>query len=395
MPEQHAPAAPVLFEERQTAGGQRIAIATLNAEKSLNALSLDMIRVLRPKLAQWSTDEHIACVVMRGAGEKAFCAGGDVRSLQQSILAHRGKVAPNPDAQAFFGEEYRLDFDIHTYRKPILVWGSGIVMGGGLGLLAGASHRVVTETSRIAMPEISIGLFADVGGSWFLPRMPHRAGLFLALTGAGINGADACYVGLADYFIRSTDYAALLQRFHTAAWSASDDGNRGILARQLRALARDAASIKPTSNVQLHADEIEQLTDASTLNEVAALIAGYAGDDPWMKKAAATFAGGSPTTAALIWTLRQRAKHLGLADVFRLELIVALQCCEHPDFAEGVRALLVDKDNKPRWTPARLSDVTPDWINAHFAAPWPIGGNAANPLDDLPSTVAWPRSQFQ
>jgi enoyl-CoA hydratase/carnithine racemase len=385
MPEPGVPAAPVLFEELQTAGRQRIAIATLNAEKSLNALSLDMIGALKPRLTQWAKDEHIACVVLRGAGEKAFCAGGDVRSLHQSILSYRGKVVPNPDAQAFFGEEYRLDFAIHTYRKPILVWGSGIVMGGGLGLLVGASHRVVTETSRIAMPEISIGLFPDVGGSWFLPRMPHRAGLFLALTGASINGADACYVGLADYFVRSTDYAALLQQLQAADWSANHDDNHALLARQLRAIAQDAASIKPESNVRLHADEIEQLTNASTLNEVAALITGYAGEDPWMKKAAATLASGSPTTAALIWALRRRARHLGLADVFRLELIVALQCCEHPDLAEGVRALLIDKDNKPRWTPARLSDVTPDWIEAHFAAPWSIGANAANPLDDLPS----------
>jgi enoyl-CoA hydratase/carnithine racemase len=375
--------APVLFEERQTVGGQRIAIATLNSPKSLNALSLGMIHALAPKLAEWATDDRIACVVLRGAGEKAFCAGGDVRAVHASILEHRGKVAPNPDALAFFSEEYGLDFAIHTCAKPILVWGSGIVMGGGLGLLAGASHRVVTETSRIAMPEISIGLFPDVGGSWFLQRMPQHTGLFLALTGASINGADACYVGLADYFVRSSDYSALLQRLDTADWSGSRDGNDVVLAHQLRALAGDAASIRPASNVRAHADEIEQLTDAPTLNEVVARITGYSGDDSWMKKAAATLKHGSPTTAALIWALRQRAKYLGLADVFRLELIVALQCCEHPDFSEGVRALLVDKENQPRWTPARLQDVTPEWVEAHFASPWWEGSSEPHPLRDL------------
>ncbi len=385
MAEHDIPPAPVLFEERPTSGGRRIAIATLNAEKSLNALTLGMVRALTPKLTQWAQDERIVCVVLRGAGEKALCAGGDVRSLRESILAHRGKVVPNPYAQAFFSEEYRLDFQIHTYRKPILVWGSGIVMGGGLGLLAGASHRVVTETSRIAMPEISIGLFPDVGGSWFLARMPHRAGLFLALTGASINGADACYLGLADYFLRAGDYAALLQRIDSADWSGDSETDGAVLSRQLHALANDALSARPPSNVRLHADEIVQLTDAPTLAEVTALITGYAGEANWMKKAAATLAGGSPTTAALIWALRQRAKHLGLADVFRLELIVALQCCEHSDFAEGVRAVLIDKDNKPQWAPLRQQDVTPDWIEEHFAAPWSAWANEVNPLDDLSS----------
>jgi enoyl-CoA hydratase/carnithine racemase len=231
------------------------------------------------------------------------------------------------------------------------------------------------------MPEISIGLFPDVGGSWFLSRMPHRAGLFLALTGASLNGADACYLGLGDYFLRSTDYDGLLQQLNAADWSGSSDDHRAIVARLLRGLAREAVAIMPASNVRLHADEIEQLTDAPTLAEVVALITGYSGDDAWMQRAATTLRQGSPTTAALIWTLRQRAKYLGLADVFRLELIAALQCCEHPDFPEGVRALLVDKDNKPKWTPARLDEVTPDWVDAHFTAPWPEG--ARHPLNDL------------
>ena len=383
--------APVLFEERRTSSGQHVAIATLNAEKSLNALTLDMVRALSSKLTQWAQDERIACVVLRGAGEKALCAGGDVRSLRESILAHRGKVAPNPYAQAFFSEEYRLDFQIHTYRKPILVWGSGIVMGGGLGLLAGASHRVVTETSRVAMPEISIGLFPDVGGSWFLPRMPHRAGLFLALTGASINGADASYLGLADCFLRASDYAVVLKRLDAGDWSNDSDANHAVLSRLLHALAGDAVSIRPPSNVRLHADEIAQLTDAPTLAEVVTRITGYTGDAAWMKKAAATLAGGSPTTAALIWTLRQRARHLSLADVFRLELVVALQCCEHPDFAEGVRVVLIDKDNRPQWTPARLQDVTPGWVEEHFAAPWSAWANEANPLDSLGRTTSLDR----
>ncbi|MFI4981145.1 MAG: enoyl-CoA hydratase/isomerase family protein, partial [Nevskiales bacterium] len=312
----------------------------------------------------------------------AFCAGGDVRSLREAILAHQAP-APNPLAEAFFSEEYRLDYRIHTYPKPILVWGGGIVMGGGLGLLAGASHRVVTETSRIAMPEIGIGLYPDVGGSWFLRHMPGRTGLFLALTGAALNGHDALAVGLADFFLRAADRGALMERLGTVAWTDAPGANHAALSRALRQFAGNALELRPVSNVRTHAEAIERLTDGDTLAEVVSLITGYRGEDAWLGKAAATLAGGSPTSAALIWAIWQRARHMSLAEAFRMELIVSLQCCEHPDFAEGVRALLVDKDNQPRWTPATLAEVSDAWIAQHFAAPWSPWANQAHPLADL------------
>ncbi|HVW69399.1 MAG TPA: enoyl-CoA hydratase/isomerase family protein [Steroidobacteraceae bacterium] len=373
----------VLFREQETAGGARIGFAQLNAERALNALSLDMIRLLDPRLRRWAADPSIACVVLHGAGAKAFCAGGDVRFLRDAILAQHDTAAPNPQAQAFFAEEYRLDFRIHTYPKPILVWGSGIVMGGGLGLLAGASHRVVTETSRIAMPEITIGLYPDVGGSWFLRRMPGRTGLFLGLTGAPLNGSDALEVGLADFFLRSADQQRLFEQLALERWSERSEDNRGVLSGVLRRLAAEATAVRPTSNVQTHAALIQQLTDGDSLAEVVASITGYAGEDTWLEKAAASLAAGSPSSAALVWELWHRARHLSLAEVFRLELIVSLQCCAHPDFAEGVRALLVDKDNQPRWTPPTLAGVTPQWVEEHFAAPWSVWANEAHPLADL------------
>jgi enoyl-CoA hydratase/carnithine racemase len=373
----------VLFRERETASGQRIGFAQLNLEKALNALNLDMIRLLDPQLRRWAADPGIACVVLHGAGSKAFCAGGDVRFLRDAILAHKDTPAPNPQAQAFFAEEYRLDYRVHTYAKPILVWGSGIVMGGGLGLLAGASHRVVTETSRIAMPEIGIGLYPDVGGSWFLRRMPGRTGLFLALTGASLNAADALELDLADFFLRAADQEPLFEELALAQWSGRPEDDRAVLSQVLRRFAREAAAARPVSNVQAHADAIASLTGGDSLAEIVAAITGYSGSDPWLKKAAASLAAGSPTSAALMWELWHRAKHLGLADVFRLELIVSLQCCEHPDFAEGVRALLVDKDNQPRWSPATLAGITSAWVSEHFAAPWSAWLNESHPLADL------------
>ena len=193
---------PVLFETLIAENGCQIGVITLNAEKTLNALSLDMIDLMAEQLALWSTDDNIALVLMQAAGEKAFCAGGDLQNLYQSMLTHHASVdkddvRANQYACDFFNREYRLDYLIHTYPKPILCWGHGIVMGGGIGLMAGASHRVVTEKSRLAMPEIGIGLFPDVGGSYFLNRMPGKLGLFLALTGAMVNAADAKFTKLA------------------------------------------------------------------------------------------------------------------------------------------------------------------------------------------------------
>jgi enoyl-CoA hydratase/carnithine racemase len=343
MADSNGAPAPVLFDELPAGGGMRLGVAQLNAEKALNALNLAMIRALAPQLRAWAEDPAIACVVLHGAGDKAFCAGGDVRFLRDAIIAEKGP-GPNQQAQAFFSEEYRLDYLIHTYPKPVLLWGGGIVMGGGLGLMAGASHRVVTETSRIAMPEVGIGLYPDVGGSWFLPRMPGRAGLFLALTGAALNGHDALKLGLADHFLKAGERQALFEQLAGTGWSKAAADNHPILSMVLRSFADRAAEALPASNVAAHAGAIQHLTEGDSLAEVHARITGYQGDDAWLKRAASTLAGGSPTSAALIWEIQRRAKHMSLADVFRMELIVSLGCCAHPDFAEGVRALLVDKD---------------------------------------------------
>jgi enoyl-CoA hydratase/carnithine racemase len=372
----------VLIREAGTTSGHRIGIATLNVEKALNSLTLDMIRALDAAMVKWADDPKVVCVVLDGTGSRAFCAGADVRSLRAAILAHRGP-GPVPQAAAFFGEEYRLDYRIHTYPKSVLVWGTGIVMGGGLGLLVGASHRVVTETSRIAMPEINIGLFPDAGGSWFLPRMPGRVGLFLGLTAAPLNGHDAMQVGLGDFFLRSTDRDAVMDGLAQVAWTDAAPANRLALSRMLRQFSARAADAKPESNVRKHADTIERLTDGDTLAEVVAGITGYQGEVAWLREAATALAGGSPTTLALIWELRQRARLMSLAEVFRVELIVALQCCEHPDFVEGVRARLVDKDNKASWTPATLGQMTDAWVAEHFSAPWESWRGRPHRLADL------------
>jgi enoyl-CoA hydratase/carnithine racemase len=365
-----AEAAPVLLEERDGLGGKRIGIATLDAPKSLHALTLPMIRTLDAALQRWAVDPAIACVVLQSSTDKAFCAGGDVRSLREALLAQPG-VVPNPPAQAFFSEEYRLDYRIHTYAKPVLVWGGGTVMGGGLGLMAGASHRIVTESTRIAMPEISIGLFPDVGGSWFLPRMPGRSGLFLGLTGAALNAHDALFTGLADYFLPQQSRAALLDALCEVDWAGPTTPKLAVDCA-LRQLAAPSEAL-PQSEVRTHFDTIQALTAARALDDVIAAISTYDGEAPWLQKAARALKGGAPSSAALTWQLQQAAPQLSLADVFRLELVAAVRCCAFGDFAEGVRALLVDKDNTPHWKP-----VSPDDIKAFLTPPWD-----SHPLADL------------
>jgi enoyl-CoA hydratase/carnithine racemase len=201
--------AAIEFEVLGAATGQ-VGRATLNVEATLNSLTLDMVDLLQAQLDNWAQDDSIAAVFVDAAGEKAFCAGGDVQALHASAVATPG--GPCEYAEDFFTREYRMNYSLHTYPKPLICWGHGIVMGGGLGVMAGCSHRIVTERTRIAMPEVTIALFPDVGGSWFLNHAPGSSGEFLALTGASINAADAIYIGLADRFIASEHKDAVLKQ---------------------------------------------------------------------------------------------------------------------------------------------------------------------------------------
>ncbi len=355
---------PVLFETLQTASGHRFGRATLNVPASLNALSLQMVDLLNPQLAAWAADPQIAGVVLDAAGEKAFCAGGDVVGLVKAIRALPSGQVP-PEARDFFEREYELDYRIHTFPKPFICWGHGIVMGGGIGLMAGASHRVATPRTRMAMPEISIGLYPDVGGSWLLPRLPGRSGAFLALTGAHINAADALFAGLADFLVSHEQHAAFLEAIAGAAWQGDADADAAQLSHLLERLGQGTPM--PDSPLRVHLDRINAVIGHDRLQDMAPRLAALAQDpDPWLAQAGNTFLKGSPTSAALGLELQRRAKHMSLAEVFELELKASVGCCAHPDFAEGVRALLIDKDKTPKWQPASLADVTPEWIEAHL-----------------------------
>ncbi len=366
----------VLFEELDCANGMRIGIATLNTPKTLNGLSLEMTRLLANKIEVWASDPKLAVLVLKGAGDKAFCAGGDLHALHHSMVDNQGRAAiENQHAGTFFAEEYALDYRLHTFPKPILVWGDGIVMGGGMGLMIGASHRIVTDTSRLAMPEISIGLFPDVGGTWMLNRLPGKTGLFLGLTGAQIGAADALFAGLADYHLTRNLWPALIEQLLTKAWVNSAQQSRlqndALLDDLLAGLASTpTVAIGP---LQQHLSLIQACCAGSDLNRiVTAVLALAEHTDPWLQRAAKTLAAGSPGSARLTFTLLKRVKHLSLADAYRVEWMAGLMCASHGDFQEGIRALLIDKDKQPKWNPAQLSDATEAWVEKFFTLPFAV-----------------------
>jgi enoyl-CoA hydratase/carnithine racemase len=364
-----------LFEELPTSHGKRIGVATLNSEKTLNSLSLDMAKLLDDKLSAWAKDPAIAMVILQGAGEKAFCAGGDLQLLYRAILEQRakgGEAARDPRgnafAEAFFQLEYRLDYDLHTYPKPYLCWGHGIVMGGGMGLMAGASHRVVTEVSRLAMPEVTIGLFPDVGASWLLNRTPGKTGLFLGLTGAQLKAADALFVGFADHVVAQADKQKVFEALLALEWTGERDQDDALLTDVLRANAHEPL---PPGPLREHFDLINDLCSRGSLPDIVEAILGLQTEDPWLQKAQHTLAAGAPGSARIAYELLRRTRLLSLADVFRIEHGVALQCAARGDFAEGIRALIVDKDRQPKWTHADIHGATREWAEAViFESPW-------------------------
>ena len=366
----------VLIQEHSCKSG-KIGHITLDVPKTLNSLTLDMVNAMQRALDAWVENPDIAIVLIDGAGQKAFCAGGDVQALRESSMGTPG--GPCVYAETFFTNEYRMNYTLHTYPKPILCWGGGIVMGGGLGILAGCALRVVTESTRIAMPEVTIALFPDVGGSWFLNRMPGQTGLFLGITGASINAGDALYTGLGNRYLNDAQRESVFEALIAQAWEADTGVNGDALRDLLAGFAEDISAPAPESSVARHRDLIEALCDADQILTVIARIkAQVDAVDPWLAKAAQGLAHGSPL--AVLWIARQLAetRHCSLAEVFQAEVQLGTNIMRHPEFAEGVRALLVDKDRQPKWLYASPEAVPNDVLDQFFTAPWPV-----NPLADL------------
>ncbi|MGB1239408.1 MAG: enoyl-CoA hydratase/isomerase family protein [Pseudomonadales bacterium] len=341
----------VLFNEHACTDGSVIVEITLNAEKTLNALAYEMIELIEPKLEAYAADARVAAILLDSAGDKAFCAGGDIVSLYHSLQDSERKDF----CRTYFEREYRMDHLIHTYPKPIIVWGSGIVMGGGIGLMAGASHRIVTPSSMLAMPEVTIGLYPDVGASWFLNRFPGRTGLFAGLTGARLNAQDAIFCALADRIMLPEQRGPLLDALRAQPWQRED--SHQLVDRLVRNMQALPSQCGPQSKLREHFDSINALLDVDTVEQCVERFAAQPDDGSWLSKSCQTALAGSPLSLALIFEQLKRSIHMSLAQVFDTELHLSVEVCRSGDIAEGIRALLIDKDKSPHWRYPNINAV--------------------------------------
>lgn len=341
----------VLFETRG-----RLGLVTLNRPKALNALTLDMIGEMDPTLARWAGSDDIAAVAVMGAGDKAFCAGGDILHIY-----HGRRDGRNPFGEAFFAAEYRLNRRVRRLPKPYVALMDGIVMGGGVGISVHGSHRVVTEHTLFAMPETGIGLYPDVGSTYVLPRLPGQLGMFLGLTGWRLKAADCLYAGLATHYVEWADIEALLA---AVAGMGAGAGEGAALDGALGRFAQD-----PGRSVleDMHGD-IDRCFGASNVAEIMAALRGL--DADWAGRALAMMERASPTSLELTFHQLRRGATLDFEACMTLEYRLSLACLAGHDLYEGIRAVVLEKGQAPRWQPTALSEVTAESIEAAFA---PLG----------------------
>ncbi|EKO3869302.1 enoyl-CoA hydratase/isomerase family protein [Vibrio harveyi] len=348
-------------------GVHRIGIATLDNTASLNALTYDMLAELNDQLIEWQDDPDLVCVILNGAGEKAFCAGGDVRTMYH-VMHEKSKEETAEFCSNYFSLEYECDYLIHTYQKPIIGWGEGIVMGGGMGLFMGTSHRVVTPKSRLAMPEINIGLYPDVGGTWFLSQIDPEVGLFLGLTGAMVNSSDAVTIGLAEWLLLEEQYPALLEELKQVDWSSADA--KSLVSALLQLMEDQVIDSKPTTQICPYLDQIKEACKGYDLNQITQRIQAMEGETQWLENAQKSFVAGSPITAHICFRQVKEYHRLSLADCFRLELTLSVRSALLGEFEEGVRSRLVDKDGNPKWMFNSVSEVDESVIDTLFTSLW-------------------------
>ena len=333
----------VLFRTEGRAG-----IISLNKPKTIHALTLGMVRAMTVQLQAWASDPAVEIVLLDHAEGRGFCSGGDINLLRESALNDDGASGRN-----FFFEEYRLNHLMHEYAKPIVAFMDGITMGGGVGISQPARYRVATENTRFAMPETGIGLFPDVGGGWYLSRLKGRIGYYLALTGARLDGAECVATGLATHYLSAETLPEAKRRI------AGAPGD-------IEAILRDLSAAPPPAAVLAHRDDIDRLFASGRLEDIHAALAADGGE--WALKQLATLRTKSPQTCKV--ALRQLdlgRECASFADNMAMEYRIASRVLTRHDFIEGVRAVIVEKDNAPKWDPPTPEGVSEALLDSIFA----------------------------
>ncbi|BCL74510.1 crotonase [Jeongeupia sp. HS-3] len=340
----------VRFGSIRAGNGALVGTLTLDAPARLNAQTLAMVDAMLAQLDAWQADPEIVAVLIAGAGERAFCAGGDIRVLYDAMITP-GHLERGDD---FFSREYLLCHRIRTFTKPVIAWGQGAIMGGGWGLFSAASHRLVTGSAQLAMPEVVIGLFPDVGASRWLHALPDGLGRFLALTGSRINAADALASGAAHGLVDDHALAELETALRRMHWQGERHHDDEALAGVIVDFARHHPGRAPPSLWLPERHHVEDIVGGDDLPDVAARLRASGRGEGWLAQGCAMHAAGSPTSTVLIWHLAALARRIDADALLALETRTAHFCLRHGDFREGVRAKLVDRDGAPRWQPAQL-----------------------------------------
>jgi enoyl-CoA hydratase/carnithine racemase len=347
----------------------QVALITLDRPRALNALSHAMVLRLHALLDQVEADATLRAVVLRGEGPKAFCAGGDVIALAHSV---RDGEALHRD---FFLDEYRLDWRLHTFGKPVVAFMHGIVMGGGMGLAQGAALRLVADSVRIAMPETRIGLIPDVGASFFFARMPAPLAAYLALSGAHLGASDALFVNFADARSRVNDPQALPALLADIDWHEQGDADTLAVLRRALAADMDATHIDHAPLLAACPEIFKHFDPAQSISTLVARLAD--GPGAWAQSAAQTLRGHSPLMMALTLMALQRGRQMDLRGCLAMEYGLVQHALSCGEFSEGVRAHLIDKDKAPKWTVPSVEALSQAAIDAAWAA---AQGMARNPL---------------
>lgn len=329
-----------------------IGLVTLNRPKALNALTHDMVIELYNQLDEWKNNKDIQAIVIQGAGDKAFCAGGDIRNIYDA------RIDPELSIKRFFWDEYRLNHRIFHYPKPYIALLDGITMGGGVGVSIHGSYRIATERFVFAMPETSIGFFPDVGGSYFLPRCPGETGTYLGLTGERIKSSDGIYLGLVNYFVS-------VEKLPDLTDSLATDTLGGKASEKVLHLIKSASSPDGNPTLAEYREDIDQCFKYDSMEEIIEALQHQNND--WSKKTLEVLKTKSPTSLKVTLKQLRNGKKLSFDECLKMEYRMDMRFLKTHDLYEGIRAVIIEKDQKPQWQPSELSKVSNSEVDAYFA----------------------------